>query len=152
LQLDGQLLADGGTSPGDIRGGGAGGGIYVAVGRLAAAAASTPPGELGQAPLRTPVAVAVAVGSRSTPGHGGVRHGLGHGLRRRGLSGWHGAAGTVYLRDPGAASGTLVINAGTYGGNSTPLGLPGQASFTIPDTVVIRGSSTMSSPTILAWL
>ena len=57
-----------------------------------------------------------------------------------------GGAGTVYLRDPDESNGTLIIDAGSGGGGVTPLGLPGQSSFAIPDTVVIRGARTDVQP------
>ena len=57
-----------------------------------------------------------------------------------------GGAGTVYLRDPDESNGTLIIDAGSGGGGVTPLGLPGQSSFAIPDAVVIRGARTEVQP------
>ena len=57
-----------------------------------------------------------------------------------------GGVGTVYLRDPDEPSGTLIIDAGNGGNGVTPLGLPGQTSFTIPDAVVIRGGQTHVQP------
>jgi RHS repeat-associated protein len=57
-----------------------------------------------------------------------------------------GGAGTVYLKRTADARGTLVIDAVGRGAGVTPLGLPGEASHTFTDDVVIRGSRTNAAP------
>src|SRR5207253_6803691 len=57
-----------------------------------------------------------------------------------GGDGTSGGAGTVFLRDTDEPDGTLIIEQRYgQGTGSTPLGLPGQTTFSIPDKVVIRG-------------
>src|SRR5206468_3279177 len=55
-----------------------------------------------------------------------------------------------YLRDPGQPHGTLII--GWHPGQAygyTPLGLPGQDQFTIPDAVLIQGDPTRNAGPIV---
>jgi RHS repeat-associated protein len=127
LALDGQILADGVS-------GGSGGGIFVSVATLTGsgiirAADGVDGGGGGRVAVYAADFGAFDTGSITAPG---------------GAS--SGGAGTVYLRDTNQPHGTLIIDDATAGGGVTPLGLPGQGSFTIPDDVIIRGSRTRVQP------
>jgi hypothetical protein len=52
----------------------------------------------------------------------------------------------VYLRNTDEPFGTLILDGVTGGNGITPLGLPGQTTFVIPDAVVIRGNRTNVRP------
>jgi hypothetical protein len=136
LQLDGQLRADGGS---DIAAG-SGGGVYVAVTTLAgtgsiSAAGGQSGGDGGGGGGRIAVYARELSGFNAAaiiaPGGGGTSPG---------------GAGTVYLRNPTDPSGTLIFDAANGGAGTTPLGLPGQDTFTIPDAVVVRGGATDVRP------
>jgi hypothetical protein len=136
LQLQGQLLANGASSRG---GSGSGGGIYVAVTTLA-----------GDGLIRA------AGGEDSASGNGGggriavyAQQISGFDVQKitaPGGAAWmyHGGAGTIYLRNPGDAQGTLIIDNGTSTANNgkTPLGLPERPDMAIPDKVIIRNNGT----------
>ncbi len=137
LELEGQLLANGSNADGS---GGAGGGVYVAVGNLRGGGAVRSEG-----------------GSSAYPnnygGGGGGRIAVyatdfsAFDLGNISVAGavslaFPGGAGTVYVRDTDEAVGTLIIDAGSGGNGWTPLGLAGTNLFVIADAVVIRGSNT----------
>ena len=68
-------------------------------------------------------------------------------ITTHGGSGLGGAAGTVYLKDKKDAYGTLIIDNGSqFSKYWSPIGLPGQVSVSITDTVLIRGSGTVAAP------
>lgn len=143
LALDGQLLAQGQ----DGANGGSGGGIYVAVTTLQ-----------GQGSIQA----AGGVGQGGGPFWGGGGGGGRVAVYAQGMAGFDasritapggpggpggpdrvgGGAGTVYLRNPNEAQGTLIIDGARQGNGYTPLGFPGQ-TMTIPDAVVIRGNNTV---------
>jgi RHS repeat-associated protein len=145
LALDGQIVANGsaGTFLGAFSpfsaGAGSGGGIYVSVttlqggGSIQAAGASSD--HEGGGGGRVAVYAAdwshfdltkiQAVGG-STGGNGNPP----------------GGAGTVYLKQTGAAHGTLIVNAAGGGSGTTPLSLPGATVYTFIDSVIIEGSGT----------
>ena len=143
LDLDGQVLADGGDAGYDDSGGyggGSGGGIYVSVttlsgaGRIAAASGDINGGGFaggGRVAVYAADFSGFNVANITAPagGHGG-------------------SAGTVYLKTTGDAQGTLIIDPGPtgYSPGFTPLGLQGQTNFSIPDAVVIRGINTRVIP------
>jgi len=151
LQLDGQLLANGGTgggTPDYAVAGGSGGGIYVNVttllgsGLISAAGGQgdiNPDGGQGGAGGGGRVAVYAAdlsgFNTTKITAFGGTGPNGGR---------YYAGAGTVYLRDPNQPTGTLVIDG--RGGGFTPLGLPGQQAFTIPDAVLIEGQYTTVGP------
>ena len=146
LALNGQILANGSTAPDPVGGAplgpGSGGGIYVAVttlqgsGSIEAAGASTQYSSGGGGGR-----VAVYAGDWSQfdltkiQAPGGVNS-------DSGTAGEPGGAGTVYLKQTGAAHGTLIVNAAAGGAGTTPLGLPGATSYSFVDPVVIEGSGT----------
>jgi YD repeat-containing protein len=141
LQLDGQLLADGVSSRG---GSGAGGGIYVSVttltgsGRMSAAGgedSAAGNGGGGRIAVYAQQAGGFDFGRVSAPGGPSWM--------------FHGGAGTIYIRNPSEAQGTLVIDNGTSPTNNgvTPLGLPGQTTLMISDAVIIRGDGTLVTVT-----
>jgi len=132
LQLDGKVLADG-TGTGS---GGSGGGILVQAGTLA-----------GSGLIRA------AGKDRSYDAGGGGRVAVyaqdfsAFDTTKITAPGGTGAgAGSVYIRDTDQPQGTLILDAGTGGNGTTPLGLPGQDTFTIPDHVIIRGVNTHVQP------
>jgi hypothetical protein len=137
LVLDGEIYANG-------SGNGAGGGVYVSVGTLSgnggivAAGASPGGSRTGGGGGRVAVYYVENEGfdfdNVVTPGGEGS------------FGGSNGGTGTVYVRDTGAARGTLIIGpAGNQSGiGFTPLGLPGQTTVNIPDDVVIRDNGTTS--------
>ena len=146
LDLDGQILANGNAGQGP----GSGGGIFVSVTTLMGAGSIEAAGGL----------------NTEHYGNGGPPGGGGGGGRvavyAADFSGFNtslitapgqygdapGGAGTVYLRQSGAASGTLIL-AEPNGANSngdTPLGLPGETSHLFPDAVVISGYLTYVVP------
>jgi hypothetical protein len=139
LVLDGEIYAYG-------SGNGAGGGVYVSVGTLSGNGGI---GAGGASPD----------GSRSGGGGGRIAvyyvnndgfdfdnviapGGVGS------FGGSNGGTGTVYVRDTGAARGTLIIGpAGNQSGiGFTPLSLPGQTTLNIPDDVVVGGNGTTVVP------
>src|SRR5262249_48635072 len=132
LQLDGQLAADGADD--FYAENGAGGGIYVTVGTLSGGGAIHAAGgqNLNGAGRRGGGRVAVyAADSRGCDI-----------AQIPALSaGYDGGSGTVYLRDTGEATGTLIIedSRNLHSVGVTPLGMSGQTTFVIPDQVVIRG-------------
>jgi hypothetical protein len=125
LQLDGQLRADGGSN--------------IAVTTLAGAGS-----------------IRAAGGQGGTGGGGGGRIAV----YASDLSGFNldqitapggattqpGGTGTVYLKKATDPAGTLILDAGSGGDGPTPLGLPGQDTFTVPDAVVVRGAATYVRP------
>jgi RHS repeat-associated protein len=138
LQLDGKIIADGARAS-TGQGGGSGGGIYLKLETLAGA------GEIR----------AAGGGSEGGASGGGGRIAV----YARDLSGfdpfkisapavdpYSNSAGTVYLRDTDQPEGTLIIDSKGVGTGVTPLGLPGQTTFAIPDAVVIQGFSTQAAP------
>jgi len=145
LSLDGQILADGagGSLANTDTGAGSGGGIYLEVGTLQG------------------VGLIRAAGGGSSPGGGGrvavyASDYAGFNLSRiqapagpapvSGGAAAFAGAGTVYLRDTDDVAGTLIVDAGSSSNNWTPLGLAGQTTFTIPDSLVVRGSGARVRP------
>ncbi len=136
LVLDGHIKANGEFG----QAGGSGGGIYVTVaaltgsGQIEASGGGSYQGAGGGG--------RVAVYAQDFSGFdvsGIVAWG---GLSPGGFQLPHGGSGTVYLRDTDEPQGTLIFDAGAGGNGWTPLGLPGQTTFTIPDDLIIRGSQT----------
>jgi hypothetical protein len=134
LQLDGQLLANGGDSGCGYYGcggSGAGGGIYLAVGSLQ-----------GQGLIH-------ANGGRDGFGGGGGRIALyatnSNNFSLANVEAWGGnsaGAGTIYLKRAGDPQGTLIVDAGNGGIGTTPLGVPGESVQAFPDAVILQGSRT----------
>jgi hypothetical protein len=151
MQLDGQVLADGGrTGSGNDGPGGSGGGIYIAVTTLqgsglirarGGAGGLNPAGGFGGAGGGGRVAVCAqdyqAFGLTKITAPGGA--GPGNGPH-------YAAPGTVYLRDTDTTFGTLIYDAASPGVATATLGLPSVSSFSIPDAVVIRGAQTRVQP------
>jgi YD repeat-containing protein len=141
LALDGAILADGQYGP--EGGGGAGGGIYISVtdllgtGRVSAAGGNGlfAAGGGGRVAVYAHDSAAFAADQITTFGGTVVRTDAGPG-----------GAGTVYLRDADEAWGTLIVDAGSGGTGTTPLGLPGETNVTISDAIVVRGSKTRVRP------
>ncbi len=131
MTLDGDLWANGGTD--SNFGTGSGGGIDLAVTTLSGSG--------------TIEANGGATASGWTYGGGGGRIAVYasdmSGFNAANIIAWGatgGGAGTVYLRDPSQAQGTLVISSGNGGAGGTPLGLPDQPTATPQDPVIIEGS------------
>ncbi len=140
VSLDGQIVANG--TPADVSG--AGGGIAIFTTTLRG----------------TGSVQAAGGGGGSNAGGGGGRVAVhasdvtGFDLTKITAFGGHsnspGGPGTVYLRNPNESHGTLILD-GRYrqGGGVTPLGLPGQTAFSIPDAVVIRGDREVGYVTVV---
>ncbi len=138
LDLDGQVLANG-QRGGDSNGSGSGGGIYVVADTLTGSGSirasggysgwGNGPGGGGR--------IAVYAGDFSDFDLNKITAPAGpQGNRAAG-------AGTVYVKDTDDSTGTLIVNGSAGGGGWTPLGLPGDVTFAIPDEVVIRGSGSL---------
>jgi RHS repeat-associated protein len=139
LALDGEIVTDGtavrdqyGNGP---NGAGSGGGVYVSV-----------------ATLQGTGSIQASGASASSAGGGGGRIAVYAGDWSKfdvtkiqalgGLGSPSGGAGTVYLKQTGTAQGTLIVNAATGGGGTTPLSLPGGGSVNSSDAVEIEGTNT----------
>jgi len=141
VTLDGVVTADGDGAIDSGRGGGAGGGIRIDAGTLS-----------GTGSIR-----AAGGASKVAGGGGGGRVAVyavdftgfdtTHITAPGGHTGSHstsypdGGPGSVYLRDPDEPRGILLIDVGSGGSGKTPLGLPGQDTASIPDSLVIRGGA-----------
>lgn len=145
LQLDGQLLADGSGAAvyAAYIGAGAGGGIRVSVTTLEGGGSIRAKG--GDTALET------YMNSRGAGGGGRVAVYAADlsgfdidaitapgGLSRYGVDGWHGGAGTVYIRDTDEPDGVLVIADGI---GETALGLSSDDSVLFSESVLIRAAN-----------
>jgi hypothetical protein len=142
LALDGKILADGTVAIqfGVGQGAGSGGGVYVSVTTLE-----------GTGSIQAAGGSSSSVGWLAGGGGGRIAvyaadwsgFALSN-IQAQGSTGNNssGGTGTVYLKQAGSASGTLIVDAGTGGNGATPLGLPGDSSHSFPDAVIVQGSNT----------
>jgi RHS repeat-associated protein len=154
LQLDGQILVDGGSwvagNPGVQTGGGSGGGILLSVLTLSGTGLIRAAGGIGGQYQQ---------GTVGGPGGGGGRIAL-YAEDTRGFDLTHvsapagagafapnGGAGTVFVKQAGNPLGTLTIDAGIAAASVTPLGLPGEPTHVFADNVVIQGAGTQVAAT-----
>ncbi|MFO0957422.1 MAG: hypothetical protein U0800_08130 [Isosphaeraceae bacterium] len=143
LQLDGVVRADGGSA--GSSGGGSGGGVLVDVGVLSGAGRISAAGGAGQGP--SPYSGSGGGGGRvAVYARDAAAFNLAQIVAPGGGGHTGGGAGTVFLRDTDDPRGTLVIDAQGLTGAGTPLGLPGQATASFQDAVVVRGSRTAAAP------
>jgi YD repeat-containing protein len=149
LHLDGLISASGVSSfilplTGVGGGGGSGGSVYVSAQTLTGAGAIEAKGGKGagnadwwgRAPADGGGGGRIAIYTQDYSGFDPSHITASGGTSNLGSPG---GAGTVFLKTMGAAHGTLIIDASSGGSGITPLGLPGQSSFTVADVVVIRG-------------
>ncbi len=147
-QIDGAILANGGSGGWGSGGSGSGGGIRLDVvtlrggGRVEANGGTPTEAGGGGGGGR------VAVYYTSLDGFGVANQVTAHGAR--GGSGWGGAGavGTVYLRRSGDPGGELrIVSHGSAAGAWTPLGLPGQTVADYgTDSIVVSGAGVVVIP------
>lgn len=141
IKLEGKILANG-IDSGSQEGAGSGGGIYIdvvslsGVGQIRASGGYSYHGDPGGGGR-------VAVYAKDSLGFNGSIAAPG-GTSGFGLSG--GGAGTIYVKNPIDLYGMLIIDSSGGGSGFTPLGLPGQATYSYPDAVVIQGNGTRVVP------
>jgi len=152
LELAGEILANGTSSAAGYGiGGGSGGGINIRVETLSGSGTISAAGAPGGGPTSPG-------GHPPSAGAGGGRiavyleddsefntaniiayGGPGHGAA-------DGGAGTVYVKQDGAAQGTLIVADGSGLAGTTPLGLPGETSQSFADSVMIADAGTSVVP------
>ncbi|MEX2137833.1 MAG: DUF6531 domain-containing protein, partial [Pirellulales bacterium] len=159
LQLDGQILASGFTPPdtgGFAFGGGSGGGVLIRAGTLVGTGSIEATGSDGtQFVAQNAQGFSyggsggggrVAVHAQDLSGFDAVNITAHGGLPGPGGRSAPGGAGTVFIKDTDNQHGTLILDAGTGGAGTTPLGLADDTTLPIPDAVVIRGAGTHVVP------
>ena len=143
-QIDGSILANGGSG-GGVRGGGSGGGILLDVGTLVGTGTGTIMANgghsdqgLGGGGGRVAIYYAQLSGFDTTKVSANAGTGGGNG---------NGGVGTVYLKNTSAGGeGVLRIDShGTPAGTWTPLGMSSDTAFNV-DHLVISGAGVVAAP------
>ena len=145
LQLDGEVLANGGEGAlgpyGNGSGGGAGGSIYIAVGTLGGTGSIE---AAGGAKAGSWTYMAGGGGGRvAVYAEDFTDFEVTHITAPGGIAPHNpGGPGTVYLRNTGDPLGTLCFDAVAGGDGWAVLGLPQKSAIAIPDSLLIRGGLT----------
>jgi RHS repeat-associated protein len=138
LTLDGQILADGIGGNGT----GSGGGIWISTESIRGGGSIIAGG--GNSSFGAGGGGRVAIYSADTSGfdtsHITVPGGFGA------QDSQPGGPGTIYIRDTNAQAGTLIFDAAAGGTGWSVVGLAGQNTVTIPDSIVVRGEGTYVRP------